>query len=154
MTSNAGKEIRDSRSAGFLNENQSEDRRIVEELKKEFSEEFINRIDEIILFDPIDTETLAHIAKENLDILAKRLMNVGVSLEYGKNVTAYLAKKSYIPGFGVRPLLRSIVTEIKNPIAEMLSTETLTSKTTVLIEVLGENLKISPKRICSVADKR
>ena len=115
---------------------------VVDKLKGYFSDEFINRIDEIISFAPMNVEMLEKIADRRLKELSERLMKVKVLLEYGADVARVLAELSYTPGFGVRPLLRKIVFDVENPIAEMIVKKELVDNQKVSLYIENGTIKI------------
>ena len=148
MTSNVGKDGFKRSGVGFLEDNEKMlDFKIIKQLKEYFSDEFINRIDEIIPFAPMSVEMLEKIAAARLDEFEGRLSSISVELEYDFEVAALLAESSYTPGFGVRPLLRKIVYEVENPIAEMLVKKEVGAGDTLLISSSGGSLKITKKEL-------
>jgi len=122
MTSNIGADgLKSSGGLGFM---KSDDEEYIEKkLKKYFKEEFINRIDDIILFSALDTVSLEKIASLRLSKLKERLLDIGILLEICDGVTSLLSKKSELSGFGARPLNRLICREIENPIANIIVNE-------------------------------
>ncbi len=122
MTSNIGADIFDkSTHMGFVESAKSIDtKKINELLKKHLKPEFINRIDEIIPFSPLNKDTLSRISDKMLKALKKRLKAIGINLEYTYEVCSYISEKGLVKGFGARPLARLIVTEIENEITNIL----------------------------------
>ena len=121
MTSNVGAEqIVSPKKLGFDSSVDQRDRdytymktKVLEELKRLFKPEFLNRIDEIIVFRPISKENMAQILEimlKNLYQRAKGEMNLGISLD--KKAKSFLIEKGYDPKFGARPLKRTIQTEV------------------------------------------
>ena len=146
MTSNVAKDGIRSTSMGFLGEYASDgDTRIIEKLKQYFSEEFINRIDEIIKFESISVKTLEKIAKKRLNSLKIKLSALNINVEFDTEVYSLLAEKSYIPGFGVRPLLRGIVSIIENPISEYVVGGAVTKSDLLYVCVENGEIKITKK---------
>ena len=121
MTSNIGGDGFKGASVGFLNSNNEAS--ITEHLKKHFRTEFINRIDEVILFSTLSEKTLERIAKKKLNELCARLRSEGIELVYDSGVPEYFARRSKSSGFGARPLTRMIVNEIENPVSQLLIAE-------------------------------
>jgi ATP-dependent Clp protease ATP-binding subunit ClpC len=123
MTSNIGADRFRGRShAGFLTGGDTEDMR--EMLREYFKPEFINRIDEVVLFSALEENTLAAIADKMLSEITRRLSRVGITLSYSDDVTHQLASEALESrGFGARPLSRLITSEIENPIADILVAE-------------------------------
>jgi len=113
MTSNIGsQDILD-----FKGEKKALDIKINEKLKAFFKPEFLNRIDNTIIFDALDKEEIKEIAKIQVNHLAIRLKKQNIEMEIDDKALAYLAEKGYEPAFGARPLKRLIQDEIENPLA-------------------------------------
>lgn len=113
MTSNIG-------SHYLMNTNltsEEKERFINEELLRYFRPEFINRIDEIILFNPITEQVLKEIVKIQLKIYKERVKEKGLKLHFSKELLDMLSKRGYDPQFGARPLKRLIQKEIGNFLA-------------------------------------
>lgn len=148
MTSNVGKDGFKRSGVGFLeNSEKMLDFKIINQLKEYFSDEFINRIDEIIPFSPMNNELLQQIADMRLSEFATRLSSIDIELEYDDEVTELLATRSYSPGFGVRPLLRKIVYEVENRVAEMIVKKAISAGDTVIISGTGGSVKITKKEL-------
>jgi ATP-dependent Clp protease ATP-binding subunit ClpB len=90
---------------------------IEKELKMNFKPEFLNRVDEVIVFNPLTKENIAGIVKNQLTDVALRLKERGVSLEITRSALDFLAKEGYDPAFGARPLKRAIQKYILNPLS-------------------------------------
>jgi ATP-dependent Clp protease ATP-binding subunit ClpC len=124
MTSNLGtKEIRDGKTVGFDADavDTSFDgmrKKIMDELKKTFNPELLNRIDETIIFGPLDREHISEI----IDILvldtAKQLADKGISFHLTDEARAFLTDKGYDPAYGARPLKRALQRYLEDPLAE------------------------------------
>jgi len=119
LTSNiAGSEIRE------LKENNSSSeviRKAVDtELSRRFRPEFLNRLDEIIVFEPLNKEEIARIVDIQLDILRNRLKERGISLSLTGNALNRLIDEGYDPVFGARPLKRLIQQRIQNELAKLI----------------------------------
>ncbi|MCX7679279.1 MAG: ATP-dependent Clp protease ATP-binding subunit [Spirochaetes bacterium] len=124
MTSNAGsKDIATSIKMGFIEptfNDQSKDTHF-KELKRLFSPEFLNRLDEIIYFHPLTQKHIRHIVDLMLDEVNERLQEKGIELVFSAAVKNYLGKKGFDPQYGARFLRRTIQTEIE----DLLATEIL-----------------------------
>lgn len=119
LTSNiAGQEIRE------LNERQrspEEIRKAVDtELSRYFRPEFLNRLDEIIIFDPLQKEEIKQIVEIQLNLLRKRLKEKGLTLSLSENALNSIVEEGYDPVFGARPLKRIIQQQIQNNLAKMI----------------------------------
>lgn len=87
-------------------------------LKKTFSPEFLNRIDDIIIFNSLSKENIFNIIDILMKGVMKRLTNLGFSLELSGGAKAFLAEKGYDVQFGARPLHRAIQKYLEDPLAE------------------------------------
>ena len=90
---------------------------VMTELRAHFRPEFINRIDDIIIFRPLKLEQIAQIVKLQIDSLNKRLSDQGIKVELSKKALEKLAEIAYDPAYGARPLKRVINDKIENPLA-------------------------------------
>ncbi|WP_126445158.1 ATP-dependent chaperone ClpB [Sulfuricystis multivorans] len=93
---------------------------VMAEVKTHFRPEFVNRIDEIVVFHPLDEKHIAGIAKIQLGYLEKRLARLEMSLEVTDAALKELAKAGFDPVFGARPLKRAIQERIENPLAKLI----------------------------------
>lgn len=131
MTSNLGaKEILNTGSKlGFAsggddkkddaaNEKEVIRNKVMEELKRAFKPEFLNRIDDIIVFDRLSEENIKEIASLMLGELAKRLAANDIEADFSDNAVAEIAKEGYDPVYGARPLRRAIQTKIEDMLSE------------------------------------
>jgi ATP-dependent Clp protease ATP-binding subunit ClpA len=126
MTSNIGaRKIADFGSGvGFSTKSKIEDKEkdqknIIENaLKRSFAPEFLNRIDDLVLFSSLDRKDLIKIIDIELEKLFKRTKQLGYNLKLSKKAKAYVAEKGYDPKYGARPLKRAIQRYIEDPVAE------------------------------------
>lgn len=129
MTSNIGTDIIQDKLANIDDHNRSEiisilKKNIIEKLRKTFKPEFLNRIDEIILFNPLTRKEIQKIAELQLNILIKQLEENGIKLEITKRALEWLAKIGFDPQFGARPMKRAIQKHIVDVLAlKLLSSE-------------------------------
>jgi ATP-dependent Clp protease ATP-binding subunit ClpC len=125
MTSNLGtKLIQKGVSLGFQRDQSEQDRRmkdeVLAELRRSFSPEFLNRIDEIVVFHQLEKAHLFQIIDILLRELNGRLVERGVQLEIGDDVKQWLLKEGYQPLYGARPMRRTIQKAIGDPLSEEL----------------------------------
>ncbi len=92
--------------------------KVMEELKRAFKPEFLNRIDDIIVFDRLSEEDIKEIASLMLGELAKRLAANDIEADFSDNAVAEIAKEGYDPVYGARPLRRAIQTKIEDMLSE------------------------------------
>jgi ATP-dependent Clp protease ATP-binding subunit ClpB len=91
---------------------------VLGEVKTHFRPEFVNRIDEIVVFHPLDEVNIKAIARIQLAALEKRLAKMEIRLEVTDAALAHVAKAGFDPIYGARPLKRAIQQEIENPLAK------------------------------------
>ncbi|MBR5486340.1 MAG: ATP-dependent Clp protease ATP-binding subunit, partial [Oscillospiraceae bacterium] len=125
MTSNIGaKVIFQKNDLGFGSQTQEERayekvrREVLGELKKHFPPEFINRVDELIVFNKLSQENMEKIAASMLNNLAQRMHELKFKLEYTPALLGQIAKEGYDQAYGARPLRRKIQTNIEDVIAD------------------------------------
>ena len=125
MTSNVGSEyVREMETLGFATENRQAKKamelkdKIYHALENRFRPEFLNRLDEIIIFDALTPDNLKDIVTIQMERVTKRLGERDINLKISPEALSILAKEGYDPRFGARPLNRLIQTKILNPIAE------------------------------------
>jgi ATP-dependent Clp protease ATP-binding subunit ClpB len=93
---------------------------VMEEVKQHFRPEFLNRIDETIVFHALDAQNIAAIAAIQLRVLEARLAKLEMKLEVSPAALAEIAKVGFDPVFGARPLKRAIQQRIENPVAKLI----------------------------------
>jgi ATP-dependent Clp protease ATP-binding subunit ClpC len=108
---------------------------VMGELKKTFRPEFLNRIDEIIVFHPLDKEHIRQIVSLMLKSLDKRLKQSEISIEVSEDAKAYIAETGFDPIYGARPLRRSIQNLIEDKLAEEILEGKIKSEDNVLIDL-------------------
>ncbi len=126
MTSNIGASLisNTKSSLGFSGENDEATRNkrnrelVIEEVKKTFKPELINRIDELIVFDLLTQEEIKEVTKRMLNEIKNRLNGKNIDIEFTDNVINRLAEKGFDKVYGARPLRRLITTEIEDMLSE------------------------------------
>lgn len=126
MTSNIGSQyIQKMEQMGFAQNivggeyTQVKDR-VMDAVKEFFKPEFLNRLDETIIFDILSKDEIKEIVALQIDILAKRLLEKEIVLEVRPEAIAYIGEKSYDPHYGARPIKRFMQTHILNKIASLM----------------------------------
>ncbi|MFM2084947.1 MAG: ATP-dependent chaperone ClpB, partial [Pseudomonadota bacterium] len=108
---------------------------VFEELKKFMRPEFLNRIDETVVFHGLDAADIGAIAKIQLQTLVERLVKMDYMLEVSEAAIAELAKVGFDPVFGARPLKRAIAQRLENPLAKLLLEGKFEPKSTIHVTV-------------------
>ncbi len=151
LTSNIGSQfIQKMQTIGFANQTNEEEYegtkgKVLESLKDFFRPEFLNRLDEIVVFDILPPESLQGIVKLRISLVEERLKEKGIKLSLDAKALQYLAEKAYDPQYGARPLNRLIQTEILNPIAEMIIANQTGEGDTILVSTQNGSLVIKKK---------
>ena len=116
-------------------------------LQKHFRPEFINRIDDIVVFEPLTQAQLADIAELQLGGLAALAAGRGLTLSWTEDARDRLAELGFDPSFGARPLARVIVRQLKDPLADQLLSGAVTEGDHIRIELDGEGFRfvVQPK---------
>jgi ATP-dependent Clp protease ATP-binding subunit ClpA len=159
MTSNIGSEfIQKMESIGFHNNNEEKEyvqtkEKVEGALKDYFRPEFLNRIDEIIVFDILSPESIKQIVGIRTNQVLKRLLEKGITVTVQEDALSYLARVGYNPQYGARPLNRLIQTKILNPLAERIIARTINDGDTVDVSMKGDDVVVTvqtkKKRISS-----
>ncbi|MCK4918534.1 MAG: AAA family ATPase [Candidatus Pacebacteria bacterium] len=152
MTSNIGSKFIDKmESIGFVN-NTSEEQyndtkdKINTALKDYFKPEFLNRLDDIIIFDILKEESISKIVDIQINIIKERLKEKDIILNISSTVLGYLTKKGYNPQYGARPLKRLIQNEILTPIASLMISEGMISGGIIAVGVKNDKLSFIIKK--------
>ena len=95
-------------------------RTLLKALQKQFPPEFVNRIDNVITFEPLSRETIARIVQIEVSLLQQRLKAQGHQLVVSASVEGQLAERSYDPKNGARPIKRAVQTYIEDPLTDVL----------------------------------
>ena len=146
MTSNVGAElIRKSGSLGFkaqTDEVSYEEMKgkLLEEVKKTFKPEFLNRIDDIIVFRPLVKEDLFSIVDLELGYISDRLKEQNITLDVSREAKQLLTEKGFDPVFGARPLKRTIQRYLEDPLSEEIISGRLKDKKVVKVGRKNEEL--------------
>jgi ATP-dependent Clp protease ATP-binding subunit ClpC len=119
--------------------------KVMDELKKSFRPEFLNRIDEIIVFHSLEEKHIAEIVTLMSEELRKRLREYEVDFELTDNAKAFLAKAGFDPAYGARPLRRAIQKHIEDKLSEELLTGTVTKGDSLLIDEENGALSVTKK---------
>jgi len=116
---------------------------VMEVVGHHFRPEFINRVDDLVVFHPLDQAQIRLIAGIQLGMLKKRLDNTGLGMEITDEALDLLAKAGFDPVYGARPLKRAIQQQIENPLAQKILSGDFTSGETVNIDVKDGSFSFS-----------
>ncbi|WP_414827940.1 ATP-dependent chaperone ClpB [Alteromonas sp. H39] len=140
MTSNLGSDvIQDKHEQSQYDEMKA---MVMGVVGQHFRPEFINRVDDIVVFHPLGKDEIKSIAKIQLASLRARLADKGYKLELSGAAMDKLAEAGFDPVFGARPLKRAIQVQIENPLANKLLSGDIEPESTIRIDVDGENLTV------------
>jgi ATP-dependent Clp protease ATP-binding subunit ClpB len=161
MTSNIGAEHIDRMSSfGFASERddvfqytQAKDK-VMDSLKGFFRPEFLNRLDEIIVFDILSPQTIRSIVDIQINEITKRLTKKEIELTVTDDAKEYLAKIGYDPKFGARPLKRIIQSKILTPVASMMIDEGMIRGGVVKVGMKKDELSFDVKKKNATKDRR
>ena len=141
MTTNAGVRETERKSIGLIHQDNSTD--AMEEIKKIFTPEFRNRLDNIIWFDHLSTEVIHQVVDKFIVELQVQLDQKGVSLEVSQEARDWLAEKGYDRAMGARPMARVIQDNLKKPLANELLFGTLVDGGQVTVELDAEKNELT-----------
>lgn len=149
MTSNVGGERLAAGTplgfAGGAGTGQGQEAALQRELRQVFRPEFLNRLDETVLFHPLGDRELEAIAGKLLASFGQRLAGAGVTFAPAQEAVSLLARQGKDARYGARPLRRLIRRQVENPAAEMLLRQEISPGGTLALEVQGEALALVPR---------
>ena len=120
---------------------------MLEDLKKVFRPEFLNRLDEIIVFQQLDRVQIQSIARRMLEGVGQRLEKLGVPLRFTDKAVEALADKGFDPDYGARPLRRAIRAQVEDAAAEQLLSGALGEGCAALVDVDEGGLTVRGEKI-------
>ncbi len=152
LTSNIGSQfIQKMESIGFTNNSAKQDYEQIKEkvlgsLKDHFRPEFLNRLDETIVFDVLPESVIRSIVDIKIQVVRDRLKTKDIELEVTDDALTYLAKEGYDPHYGARPLNRLIQNKILNPVASFIIGRGVKKGDTVYVTMKDKELNIEMKK--------
>jgi len=120
-------------------------RAVIDILKKTMRPEFINRIDEIIMFEPLTRKDILGILNLQLNALRKKMEEHGISIEFSQKFIDYMSEKGYDPAYGARPIKRILQRELVNMLAKDLIEGSVSKDKPVLVDISGDQIVITSK---------
>lgn len=151
LTSNIGSQfVEKMESIGFSNNSNKQDygnmkEKVLEALKDNFRPEFLNRLDEIVVFDVLGEEAIVGIVDLRIKVVQDRLTTKGIDFKITPEALSYLAKEGYNPHYGARPLNRLIQNKILNPVASHIIANDLKKGDSVYVSMKDNDLVIETK---------
>lgn len=136
MTSNLGSEY-------ILKDPDHAKEKVMDVIEHSFKPEFINRIDEIVVFNPLGKPEIRKIVQLQLEALNHRLEKKGFKMEWNDSVVDYIADNGFDPSFGARPIRRFIQNEIENELSKELLSGQLTSGKTIKVSLKDDRIVVS-----------
>jgi ATP-dependent Clp protease ATP-binding subunit ClpC len=150
MTSNLGTQEFQRQAIGFSRQEKSEQQRlrsaVDDELKRTFRPEFLNRVDDIVIFQPLAEEHLKKIVDLLILEVEKRLADRNIRLELDDEAKAWLLKRGYEPAYGARPLRRAIQRYVENPLSSRILQGEIKDGEAVVVGVSGDVLSFNTKK--------
>ncbi|MBQ7353753.1 MAG: ATP-dependent Clp protease ATP-binding subunit [Clostridia bacterium] len=150
LTSNVGaKNITEPKPLGFSKSFSADDEsdmmriQINDALKNEFNPEFLNRLDEIIIFNKLSLEDAEKITRIMLNEVCSLARDIGIELKNDDSVIKHIAKKSYSKQYGARPIRRSITSLLENPLSEKILSGEISSGDEVSISFENDAIKFN-----------
>ncbi len=145
MTSNAGSSVIQDNLSRMTDSNRDEiiektREEVIEILKKGVRPEFLNRIDEIIVFNPLSINNIKDILKLRLDEIRARLSEMGIVIEFTDYAINYLCSKGYDPSYGARPVKRLLQKELVNELAKSILKGEISKERAVKVDYFDEKL--------------
>jgi ATP-dependent Clp protease ATP-binding subunit ClpB len=141
MTYNIGSDI--IQSINYSNEYELMKNKVMEEVHQYFKPEFINRIDESVVFHSLEANQIEKIAAIQINSLAERLKEKDITLVISAEALKYIGQIGFDHLFGARPLKRVIQQEIENPLAQALLADEINQNGSVKIDIVNDQLSFT-----------
>jgi len=158
MTSNAGAREISTKGLGFRPDERmlsySEIKSsALSELKRRFNPEFVNRVDDIVVFKPLDKGEARKVLELLLAELSRRLGEKGIALSVREAAKVYLAEKGYDPAYGARPMRRVIQSEVEDPLSAQILEGRLPPGSAAVIDFRGEVIVVRAKKASALSSR-
>jgi len=157
MTSNLGAElVRKQGTVGFAPTKDEVNfgkikEQLLDEVKRAFKPEFLNRIDEVIVFQPLSREDLSRIVELEIGYVRERLREQGLVIELEPSAKEFLVEKGFDPIYGARPLKRVIQRFLEDPLAEEVIARRFKPGTPIRVLCKGERLEFEGEPVAAVS---
>jgi len=145
MTSNIGANIIQENFASLTDSNAEEvfektRNEVMEQLKQFMRPEFLNRVDDIIMFKPLDESQISDIVRMQFRSVQKMLAANDIRIDITDAAVDFIAKQSYNPQYGARPVKRMMQRELLNSLSKMILAESVDKSKTIIVDVQGDGL--------------
>jgi ATP-dependent Clp protease ATP-binding subunit ClpB len=124
---------------------------VMGEVKSHFRPEFVNRIDEVVVFHALADENIKSIARIQLKILQQRIARMEYGVEFSDAAVAELAKAGFDPVYGARPLKRAIQSQIENPLAKEILEGRFAPRDTIRVDYRGGRMTFEKAAVRAAA---
>ena len=151
MTTNVGAQLLSKRNIGFNEQSNQSD--AMESLKRLFSPEFRNRLDEIIEFNSLDIEVILSVADKFMTKLQAQLDERNIEIVYKKDLLKWIAEKSFNKEMGARPMERFITDNIKKPLVDKILDKDLKEGGVINISIKSEKISFTKKKVTAKVKK-
>ena len=152
MTSNLGSHhLQKMQSIGFSDNSDTQTytdtkKKVMESLKDFFKPEFLNRLDDIVIFDTLPESVIKDIVVNQLSLVTQRLVQKNITVSYSKKLISHLAKKGFDPQYGARPLKRLIQNDILNQLAMQMIKKDVNAGAKIIIDIDKDEQVIIKKK--------
>jgi len=138
LTSNIG-------SSKIIEINNKDDRKkeVLNELKSHFKPEFLNRLDDIVIFEQLGLDAITNIVDILFHSIAEKLSHRNIKLEMTKEAKNYIAKEGFDPVYGARPLKRALYEIVEDKLADMILEDKINDGSCVLFDIVNDQMKVS-----------
>ena len=119
---------------------------VMAELRRHFRPEFLNRVDDVVLFKPLTMEEIGHIVRLLVQGLQKRLAERNITLDLTERGEKFIAREGYDPVYGARPLKRFMVRNVETPVAKMILSGEAEEGSVITVDERDGHLALSAKR--------
>ena len=145
MTTNIGAELITGRTAmGFGNNSEeAESMRVIGKIRERFSPEFLNRIDETVVFGKLESNSLTEISRIALNDLKKRAETIGIGFDYSESIVRTVAETKDTEKYGARPIRRKVTELVENRLAKMIVNCDITRGDNVLADIENGEIRIA-----------
>ena len=124
---------------------------VMAELRNTFRPEFLNRIDDIVLFKPLRLEEIEQIVRLQTEELRRRLSSQEIKLEIDDNATAWIAERGFDPAYGARPLKRFMQRELETRIGRAIISGEVEAGATIQVRLDGDDLRVEKKAVVATS---